>query len=121
MRLCSYDGSDKKGASRTRSEGRQRRITLRVEEFLSDSESAHMEKAVIENAADPASRTTPIGGRRFLKDNVEEDDIIVVPEMLPNRFRKEQVSVSGSTAAEKANISRAGDDGKDEKDDQEKG
>lgn len=92
-----------------------------MQKVFSNSDPAQLEAAEVGKAAYPTWCTTQKCKRRFPIDDVEEEDIIVVPEVLPKRSGNEQVLVLRSTATDTANISEAWNDEEEEKDDQTKG
>lgn len=67
----------------------------------------------IEKVADSIAGGTLKLMRSFLAEDIDEDDISLVPELLPNCSRKEPVLLSGGTAIEKESISKPGNEEKD--------
>lgn len=72
-------------------------------------------------AADPTQHTTRKRARRFLRDDIEGEDIIAVPGMLSKLFIKELVLMQRSTATKTANPSKPGNEYKDGEHDHTKG
>lgn len=79
---------------------------------FSETDPEQPQALVIRKAADPTSRPTRKSGRRFPTDGVEEKDINVVPDVLINRFRKDQILIPRSTATRKPNTSKTGNNKK---------
>lgn len=71
----------------------------------------------MEKAAHPIPRITRKLCRSFLRDEVEEEGIIIVSWLLLERSWKEQVLVSRTTANKKANNSKPGNQEEDEEED----
>lgn len=67
---------------------------------------------MIVKAADPSPSTTRKRARSFLRNNVDGKDVIVVPEVLPDRSRKEQVLLPRITAPKKASSLEPGNEEK---------
>lgn len=68
-----------------RSEGHLQRIIRHVQIFFSDSDTAQPGVLGTGKAADPTTRATLTGEKNFLRDPLEGEDIIVVPERLLKR------------------------------------
>lgn len=72
--------------------------------FFSGLDYVRPEKLIVGKGADPILWATWKYMRRTLRDNFEGKDIIIVPEVLPIRFRQEHVLEPRSTATEKAKL-----------------
>lgn len=92
-----------------------------MENAFSDPDPAQPDALIIGKAAHPTQRTSQKRTKRFMRDDTGEDDIIVVPKVFPNRPPKEQVLVENRTATKNANTSEAGNQKKDETNDQSNG
>lgn len=88
-----------------------------MQDFYSDNDLVQSEAMVIREAADVILRTTRKRARGLLRDNVEGEEIIVVPDVLPKRSRKKPVIVYRSTATKQVSTLSAVNDKKNEEDD----
>lgn len=86
-----------------------------MQKFFLNSNPAPLEILEIGNAAGPIPSDTRKCSRMFTRKDVEKGDIIVVWELLPNLFRKEQVVAPRSTATKKPNTLMPPNAEKDEK------
>lgn len=91
MCLHSSDPRDKKEAWMARSEGRQWWIIWSVQKFFSTSDPAQIQAPVLEKAAHPTQRNPRKSKRRFLIDDAEEDDIIVVWRCFQSILKKNRI------------------------------
>lgn len=87
-RMHSYAPRDKKSECKTRSESHQHRTIWNVRKLFSVSNTAQLEALVIGNDSDPIPQTTEKHWRKIMRDENEEEDIIVDPGVLPNRSQK---------------------------------
>lgn len=107
LRLRSFDPKDKKASWKAQYEGRQHHTIRNVQKFYLDSDPAPPEVLAIRTHAHPNPLISERRTNRFLKDDVEEDDIIVLQEVLPNHSRKKQALVPIRTATKTAKTSKA--------------
>lgn len=82
-----------------------------------DSDPAHLEALVVCKVADPTLCATRKRIGRLVKDNVEEEVIIIVPEQMLKRLRKEQILLPRSTSKRKANTTKYRKQEKDNEED----
>lgn len=121
MRLHRYDLNNRIGALRDWSEGRQRQTIQNVQKLFSGSALVYPEALVTEKAADLIPHTTRKRTKRLFTEEVEGDDIIVYPELLPKSFRKEQVLVPRSTEIKMGNTLKPERQENEENEDHPKG
>lgn len=106
MRPQGYYSRARKGIWKVQSEGLQYQIIHHAQKIFSDCDPAKSEALLIETAPVLTPRTIGRYARTFLVDDIEGETIIVVLELLPERFRKRKFLVPGSTETKMANTSK---------------
>lgn len=86
---------DKKGACKDRFKGLQRRIIQIGQKFSSVSDLSQHETLVIRKVADQIPRCTETDMRRFKKDDIKLNHIVLVPELAHRSVHLEQVLCHG--------------------------
>lgn len=102
MRLHSYDPRDGKVVHRTSCEGRHRRIIQVVQKQFLRSDPARPKAPVALKTTDLITCATQKSTKRFLREDLEKGYIVVVPELLSKRSRKEQILVQRSKETKNA-------------------
>lgn len=86
--------------------------------FFSDFDSTQFKAPVIGKAPAPILGAIRKRTRRFLKDSIEGEDLLVVPKLLSKRSRNQQVLTPRCTSTKEKTTSRRSNEDWDEDDDQ---
>lgn len=121
IRLYSYDARDREQVRKHGLKAISAGLLVACRSVSVDADLTQTEVLVNGKGADPSPRTTRKRRRRFLRGDVEEIDIIVVPDMFPKRSGNEQVLVPTRKATKNANTLKGRNKEKDINGDHPKG
>lgn len=93
MFLQNCDRRDRKGPWNSHSEGLKRWIVRNTQKTFSVYDPAQQKAQIIGDPADPIPHNTRKRSRKFLRKDLEGEDLIVATEVHSKRSRKEHILV----------------------------